>query len=321
MNSLRQLIETIQKSKRVLVGTHIDPDCDGICSALVCGYLVRYYKRRKPVLYCSSPIPSKCHFLLDDWKFVRRIPDFDLLIAVDSAGISRIFPHVDEPMLEELKSKSIVNIDHHRSNNAFGKVSIVDEHASSTCEILYGIFKRLHIKINRFVADNLYCGLYSDTGGFVYPNTSKKALKIAAELVGLGVKPTTLVKRLNVKTLAGTLLLSEVLRTIEIKHGIGSMYLTQEMLRKSRGEMVDSENFVSFLQAIGGVRVSLFLREERHGTRVSLRSDGIIDVDKLARRYGGGGHRLAAGLRMQHNITTAKEKMFSALLKEMRRRA
>jgi len=320
MNSLKRLVRAIKKSKRILIGTHIDPDCDGICAALVCGSLVKYYKRKKPVLYCYSAIPPKCHFLLGEWKFTRRIPNFDLLIAVDSAGISRIFPHTNDRKFVELKSKAIINIDHHRSNNVFGEVSVVDEGASSTCEIMYRLFKKLQIKINQFVAENLYCGIYSDTGGFIYPNTSKQALRIAAELVGLGVKPTPLVKKLNVKTLSGTLLLSEVLRTIEIKKGVGIMYLTQRMLKKSRGEMLDSENFVSFLQAIGNVRVSVFLREEKRGTRISLRSDGIIDVDKLARRYGGGGHRLAAGLRMKCNITAAKREMFRAILKEIKKK-
>jgi phosphoesterase RecJ-like protein len=258
---------------------------------------------------------------LSGWKFVRRYPDFDLLIAVDAAGISRIFPHADDDNPSTLASKRIINIDHHRSNNSFGEVSIVDENASSTCEIIYHIYKKLGITINRFVAENLYCGIYSDTGGFVYPNTTKRALTVAAELVGLGVKPTPLVKKLNVKTLGGTLLLSEVLRTIEIERGVGSMYLTQEMLKKSRGEMLDSENFVSFLQAIGGVRVSLFLREESNGTRISLRSDGIIDVDRLARRYGGGGHRLAAGLRLKCNITAAKKKMLRAILQSLKRKS
>jgi phosphoesterase RecJ-like protein len=251
-------------------------------------------------------------------KFTRQVTDFDLLIAVDSAGISRIFPKIRE---DGLKGKAIINIDHHRSNNSFGALRIIDETASSACEIIYFIFKRLKIKIGLPLAEIFYCGIYNETGGFVYPNTTDECLQMAGELVGLGVEPDTLVKKLNAKTLSGTQLLARVLSTIEVKHGVAIMHLHQATLRRSSAEMSDSENFISFLQAIKGVRVSLFLREEKDGTRISLRSDGVIDVDKLARRYGGGGHRLAAGLRLKKNLHAAKKEILKAILQAIRNKS
>jgi phosphoesterase RecJ-like protein len=179
------------------------------------------------------------------------------------------------------------------------------------------MFKRLKIKLTKPLADIFYCGIYNETGGFVYPNTTKESLLMASELVGLGVEPDLLVKKINAKTLSGTKLLTKVLSTIEVKNGVAIMYLCQDMLTRSSAEMSDSENFISFLQAMEGVRVSLFLREEKDGTRVSLRSDGIIDVDKLARSYGGGGHRLAAGLRINKNLHAAKGEILKAVLKAM----
>ncbi len=317
MDYLRKLIRIIKKSRRIVVATHIDPDCDGISAALGCGYLVRNYKRRKPTLFCHSPIPSKYRFLTRKWKFATTPPAFDLLIAVDSAGMSRIFPDVHNLTSVQLHSKVIVNIDHHKSNDSFGELQIVRKKASSSCEIVYDIFKKLRIKINKTLAEILYSGIYMDTGGFVYSNTTVSALKTAAELIALGVRPGQLVKNLNEKTLDGTLLLSKVLNTIKIKNGVGVMWLTQDMLRGGEANITDSENFVSFLQAIEDVKVSLFLREEHGGTRISLRSDGIIDVDKFARRYGGGGHRAAAGIRSEKDIDTAKREMLGALLREL----
>jgi phosphoesterase RecJ-like protein len=305
MNSLKKLVTTIQNNRRIVIATHFNPDLDGICSTLVCASLVRYYKRRNPILFCESPLPTRYRFLLQENKFVKKLPDFDLLIIVDSARISRVFQNISEHQLANLKSKVIINIDHHRSNDSFGQLRIIKGRASSSCEIMYLIFRKLGIKINKHLADVFYCGIYGDTGGFIYPNTTKEALTIAGELVKLGVKPSPLVKKINMKTLVGTLLLSEVLNTIEIKNGVGIMYLTQKMLKKTHAKMSDSENFISFCQAINGVRVSLFLREEKDATRVSLRSDGIIDVDELAGQYGGGGHRRAAGIRMRKGITAA----------------
>jgi len=321
MNCLKKLVRIIKNSKRILIATHIDPDCDGLSAALSCGYFVKHFKRKKAILFCHSSIPSKYRFLLGEWKFVRKIPEFDLLIAVDSADLSRIFPDLNYFRSTKLDSKTIINIDHHKSNDSFGELRIVKEEASSACEIIYQMFEKLRIKVDKSLAEIFYCGIYSDTGGFIYPNTTKESLDIAAALIESGVKPGPLVKKLNAKTLSGTLLLSKVLNTIEIKNGVGVMYLTQDMLKRNRAKMPDSENFVSFLQAIKNVRVSFFLREEREGTRISLRSDGVIDVDKLARKYGGGGHRLAAGIKIKKNINSAKQDILRAILKEIKKKA
>ncbi len=315
MHSLTKLARIIKTSNRIVIATHRDPDGDGIAAALAAAYLVKHYHRKEPVLFCHSRIPVKYQFLLGNKKFTRTVPDFDLLIAVDSAGISRIFPETTD---QQLHDKRIINIDHHRSNNSFGTLRIIDETASSACEIIYFIFKRLKIKISKPLADIFYCGIYNETGGFVYANTTRESLQIASELVGLGVRPDLLVKKLNAKTLSGTALLTKVLSTIEVKDGVAMMYLFQDMLERSSAEMSDSENFISFLEAIKGVRVAMFLREEKGGTRISLRSDGVIDVDQLARRYGGGGHRLAAGLRLQKTIPEAKKEILTAILREIK---
>ncbi len=315
---LKKLIRAIKRSKRIVIGTHIDPDCDGICSALIAARLVRHYTDKNPPLFCLSPVLDKYAFLIKDSKFIRKIPDFDLLIAVDSADIRRIFPEDVINNLPEISQKVIVNIDHHRSNEEYGDVSIIDEHASSTCEVLYNIFKKLKLKIDKNLAGLFYSGIYNETGGFTYPNTTPSALRICADLLKLKINPAYLVKNLNRKTLAGTFLLSDVLKTIRIKRGIGIMSLTQSMLKRYNAKIGESENFISFLQAIDGVRVAVFFREEKNGTRVSLRSDGIVDVNKFARRFNGGGHQLAAGIKIKEKMNKVKMKIIRELLKELK---
>jgi phosphoesterase RecJ-like protein len=317
MSYLKKLVQIIKKSKRTAIATHIDPDADGISAALSCGHLVQHFTHRRPQLYCHSPIPGKYAFVLGEWKFTRKLPEFDLFIAVDSAGISRIFPDDREAINKILDSKEIINIDHHKSNDSFGTLKIVREDVSSACEIIYAIYRDLGIKIGKHLAEIFYCGIFSETGGFVYPNTTKDTLSIASELIAAGVEPGPISKKLNAKSLSGTLLLSEVLKTIEIDDSVGIMHLTQDMLKKCNAKITDSEHFVSFLQAIDDVRISIFLREEENGTRVSLRSDGIIDVDKLASRFGGGGHRLAAGVRVKMSLDNAKKELLHAVHKEI----
>ncbi len=299
-------IRTIKKNDRILIGTHIDPDSDGICAALSCAALVERFTRTKPLLYCPSVVPSKHSFLMGGRAFLKRLPAFDLLIAVDSAGIDRVIPG-DLLKKTHWEQKTIINIDHHRSNDRFGDINYVDEKASSACEIIYRMFQDLGVTIPSQTAGIIYSGIYIETGGFAYPNTTNSVFTVASDLVSRGVQPSTLVKKLHGRTLQGTRLLSAVLDTIRIKNGIGAMHLSLAMLAKTGAEMSDSEHFLSFLQAINNVHVSVFLREEKQGTRVSLRSDGLADVNEVARRFGGGGHRLAAGMRMPQNMAAARK--------------
>jgi phosphoesterase RecJ-like protein len=319
-NCLKKLVATIKNSKKPVIATHFDPDADGICAALCSAHLVLHLTKNRPRLFCHSAIPSKYSFVLGSWRFNRTLPSFDLLVAVDSAGISRIFPKQHQALKDRLESTQIINIDHHKSNDSFGTLKIVQADASSACEIIYFIYRDLKVPISKKIAEIFYCGIYSETGGFVYPNTTGEALAIAADLVAHGVKPGPIAKKLNAKTYAGTILLTRVLQTIQVRGPVGVMMLTRDMLRKSRARMDDSEHFVSFLQAIDTVRVSIFLREERATTRVSLRSDGIIDVDKLAARFGGGGHRLAAGVRLAMDIQSARKAMLRAVNLELKKR-
>ncbi len=299
---LKKLIKTVKTKKNILVATHIDPDCDGICSALVMAKFVGLYTKNRPSLFCFSPIPEKYRFLLEEYKFTKVPGEFDLLIAVDSAGLERIFPENKFDLKDICEGKYIINIDHHKTNKPFGNIAIIDEKASSACEIIYKIFKYFNLKIDKSIARIIYAGIYNETGGFAYPNTTADALAICADLITLDIKPAELVKKLNAKTIAGTKLLSSVLKTISIKNGIGTMYLNKQMLKNTNAQMSESENFISFLQAIENVRVSAFFREEKDEIRISLRSDGIIDVNAFAQKFKGGGHRLAAGVRVKGNL-------------------
>ncbi|MGQ9664099.1 MAG: DHH family phosphoesterase [bacterium] len=314
-DSLKRLIKTIRTKKNIVVATHIDPDCDGICSALAMAKFVGLYKKNRPSLFCYSVIPPKYKFLLEDYQFTKIMRKLDLLIAVDSADRERIFPARKFDLEKILKNIPIINIDHHKTDKPFGTIAIIDENASSTCEIIYKILKSLNLKIDKSLAQIIYAGIYNETGGFVYPNTTADALRICADLIDLNIEPAVLAKRLNAKTVAGTKLLSRVLQTIRISNGIGTMYLSQKMLKKSKARMYESENFISFLQAIENVRVSLFFREETNEVRISLRSDGIIDVNEFARKFGGGGHRLAAGIRIKGNLCDIMQKITKTMHK------
>lgn len=313
------LKKTVAASKRIVVATHVDPDGDGVCAALAGASLIAKCGGRVAGLYCPSLVPQKYSFLMAGRKFTRRPPPHDLLVAVDSAGLDRIFPH-GRPGTGRRPPPPIINIDHHRSNTRFGSLNYVDTRASSACEIVYRLFGTLRVKVSPADARVLFGGLFVETGGFAYANTTRPAMNMAAELVNIGITPAPIVKKLQVRTLSATRLLSAVLATIEVSDGIGTMELTLDMLRGTGAQPSDSEHFISFLQATSGVRVSLFFREGKSATRVSLRSDGSVDADRIARRFGGGGHRVASGVRLARGLNATKRLLLAAVKKALRRR-
>ncbi len=303
----KKLRRLIQGNKKILVATHLDPDGDAISAALALNYFVQSLNRT-PLLYCIDPVPEKYLFLPGANRFKSSYKPYDLLIIVDTAKLSRIGPGFKP------RSDKIINIDHHKSNERFGILKIINSKASSTCEIIYEVLKASKFKIASQLAEILYTGIYSDTGGFIYANTTQAALKVAQELIAIGARPYYIARRLNTRSESALRLLGMVLNTLIVDRGIASIRLTKEMLNKAKAKVSDSENFVSLLLTIEAVKVAIFFREGEDGKlKISLRSDGSIDVDCVAAKFGGGGHKMAAGLRTSRQLSDIKKEIVKTI--------
>ncbi len=202
----------------------------------------------------------------------------------------------------------IVNIDHHHDNTCFGTVNLVAVRASSTAEIVYGIARELGAEITPAIADALYVGLVTDTGRFMYENTSAAAHRMAAELIDAGVSPHLVHRRLFEELpFARLRLLSRALLSVDryVDGAITLAQLTCADFRETEALETDSEGIVDHLRAIEGTAVAVLVREQlcddRKGWRkASLRAtDHRVDVSRIARTLGGGGHRQAAGFSTQ----------------------
>lgn len=305
--SWARLIKTIASSKRILIATHLDPDGDAVGAVLALNYLVRSH-HRTPQVYCVDAVPDRYKFLKGSSLFQQAYRPYDLLIIADTANLKRITPDF-EPL-----HNRIINIDHHKSNDITGIVRIVDGDSSSTCEIIYRLFVQNRFKITPYLAEVLYTGVFADTGGFTYANANQNALKTAQELVGHGAHPYHIARCVAMRSEAGVRLMGMVLSTLEVKQGIALSYLSQTMLDLTGARTSDSENFVSIPLGIEGIKVSILFREDENGKlRVSLRSDGEVDVDRIASQFGGGGHRTAAGLRTAKPLKEVKKKLLAAI--------
>jgi phosphoesterase RecJ-like protein len=198
----------------------------------------------------------------------------------------------------------ILNIDHHHDNTRFGTVNLVCSVASCTAEMVWRIAKELGAEITPEIANALYVGLVTDTGRFMYENTSPVAHRMAAELIDAGVEPHRVYRQLYEDLPFRRLqLLQRALASIERYDdgGITIAHLTKGDYADTGALETDSEGVVDHMRAVEGTRVAVLVREllsdDRDGMRkVSLRAtDGSVDVSRMARAFGGGGHPQAAG--------------------------
>ncbi len=305
----------IQEENDYLVTTHVNPDGDSIASVLAFGALLNHFNRNNIILIDDS-IPEKFSFLpeidkvvhYDPQKFVYPIKH---VVVLDSSDLGRIGT-IQEIIRPEMK---IINIDHHPSNQQYGYFNIVDQQESSAAEIVHTIYSLLDIPITPEIATYFYTGILCDTGRFLFPNTTYRSLRICAEMVQKGAQPGYIAEQLYCKTSPETIqALNRALSTIEFHFNglVSCIYLENEILVSY--ERVDTEGFVDYLLAIDGTEVEFFMIEIEPNTfRVSFRSKNSVDVNKVAKQFGGGGHARASGCIVQGTITEVKKKILKVL--------
>jgi phosphoesterase RecJ-like protein len=196
---------------------------------------------------------------------------------------------------------NILNIDHHHDNTRFGTLNLVDVSASSTAEIVYDLARELGAELTQEMALALYVGLVTDTGRFMYENTTPRTHRVAAALIEAGVDVGDTYRRLYERVPIEKLRLVQHALGAAETHADGALvisYVTSEDYAASGASEVHTEGIIDYLRSIEGARLAALVRDKRDGAprKVSLRSvDGAVDVSKIAREKGGGGHARAAG--------------------------
>lgn len=285
------------------LSTHINPDGDAIGSEL--GLYLFLTKLGKSVkIFNTDRVPPNYQFLpfSDSIENAHSVGTYrpEVLIVLDASTLARIGKRLSKTLYP---IHSLVNIDHHATAEAFGDINLITPTASSTSEIVYKLIKHHRSPIGKECALCLYTGLMFDTGCFRHNNTTAETHRIAAELIQIGgFTPDEVYRNVYEQVpVAKIHLLSEILSTLQITDDgkIASVYATQAMFRKT-GTTADAvEGVVNQIQAIAGVEVALCVSEMTdRSTKVSLRSQGYVDVSQLAAEFQGGGHVRAAGCRI-----------------------
>ena len=311
MSAYTKALELIEKSRYILIITHVNPDPDSIGSALALSNLFHENKIKHKVFNVSSDLPQSLDFIPRFEKITDQLPAFfDLAISVDCGTYKRLGFELDS-------SIPLINFDHHKSNNSFGVVNIVDPQKSSTAELVFEFFKHNGLYITKDSATALYVGIYDDTLAFSLGRCDETTFEKINFLVECGASPSEIAnKLLRRDSLAKYRIIPKVLDSLELyKEGeIASIIAMEEWFKQTGAHNRDCEDALDMVMSIAVVKVAIFVRISNGISRVSLRSKGQIDVSKIAGKFDGGGHFNASGCTIE---ILDVEKVKEIVLKEI----
>ena len=299
MTKLETMID--QAGKIVILG-HVNPDGDCVGSCLAVYNYIKEWDSTKAVTVRLERAPSKFSYLsgFDAIETEAGEETYDLCICLDSS---------DEERLGDFKScfdrsAKTICIDHHITNRGYAQENVIDGHASSACEVVYGQLDES--RISKRVAECIYTGIIHDTGVFKYSNTSRKTMEIAGKMMEKGIDFGTINDgSLYKKTYMQSQILGRaLLESITFLDGRCIFSVVRKKDMDFYGvEKSDLDGIVDQLRVIDGIECAIFLYETGiHQFKVSLRSNSIVDVSRIAAYFGGGGHVRAAGCTMSGSV-------------------
>jgi phosphoesterase RecJ-like protein len=311
---LAAICRTFREKDRFLIACHENPEGDAIGSELALALALRKLGKTATVLN-ADPVPGNLLFLpgADSVVFQEDGAKYEVAVVVDCGSperTGRVGP-------ELRKCPVMVNIDHHRTNGDRGGLALVDPDAPATGILIHRVLTAMGFEIDHDVAVNIYVAVLTDTGSFHYGNSSPEAFLVAGEMVRLGVDPWGVAEQVYETQSATRLrLLGRVLDSLEISVGgkVASITTMQKDLAEFQSGKDALEGFINYPRSIMGTEVAVSFREESGGVfRVSFRSKGRVDVSAVATRFGGGGHRNAAGCTIPGTLAEVKRKISESL--------
>jgi bifunctional oligoribonuclease and PAP phosphatase NrnA len=332
VSDLKTISQVINSKKRFVVSAHLSPDGDAIASQLAMARLLTLMGK-EAIIVNDEAVPVQFKFLVEDGDILETVPDdFDPEAVVvidtpvrDKINCGAIRDRFAEPMKPAEEAGDIggrswtdvvtIFLDHHQRSDTIGDYVYVDPTASAAATIVGRMMTMLDISPEPKIGTHLICGIMSDTGRFSFANTTPESLKIVASMVDSGANisevATNLFYRNSFESMKVT---GTALSTLEIsKSGrVSTMVLLEEAVDE-HGQTVEVEDLKNYPVSIRGVEIGIFLRPAGgNGVRVSVRATGEADVNKFADQYGGGGHKKAAGCRVDGPIEEARSMLIES---------
>ncbi len=313
-----QIIELIGESKTICIAGHIRPDGDCIGSQIGLALPLRALGKDVTV-WNQDPMPQKYAFLdsEDIWRNPRGKKKFDLLICTDCASFERL-----GAVGAAVEKNKIINIDHHTSNTRYGDLNWISAEEASTGELIFQLCQQAGWPITPAIADCLFTAVSTDTGSFQYSTAKPVTYYTAGDLVGAGADVETICHKVYQSfTLSRIRLLKHVYNQFRLTHNdqIVYLWLKPRDFTRTGANRTDTEGLIDHIRAIEPVVVAIVFEEiEPELTRISLRSKSPkIDVNQIAKLFGGGGHSAAAGAHIPGSQLSVQRRVVAAARKAL----
>ena len=309
---LSQVVELVEAKRKFAITSHLRPDGDSLGSSLGLYWLLRALDKDVEVIM-RDPVPHTYQKLpgANDVRVTPAAGDsYDGVFIIECSDIAR-------PGLLNLEKQFVVNIDHHATTALFGKINWIDSTASACGEMIYNLCKATGVRVTKEIAECCYTALITDTGSFHYSNTTERTFKVASELLRTGVKPAKTAEAVFASYPWSRIQLMGAVLSTARRDSTGHVALLRhslEMQHLAAASDEDADGFVNYPLTVGEVEAVAMLKECEPGVyRTSLRSKGEVNVAKVAEKFGGGGHRNAAGCTMRGTWEEAEEKIIALL--------
>jgi len=314
--TFEQIGRALREHQRFALLSHVRPDGDALGSQLALALSLKELGKDVRV-WNEEGMLEKYSFIASAELLNKPPPtpeDVDVAIALDTAIQNRL----GTALAAIGSTKMWINIDHHPSNPGYGDIAYIDPNAPATGQIIFELIKSQNLPLDPKIAENLYVAICTDTGSFQYPNTTAHTFEIAAELVRTGVDVGRVSQQLYENYPRRRIeLLSKLLATMRFEAGgrVASFSLSLDLARQLGVLPEDNEGLIDHLRAVRGVVVAVFFEELADGkVRVSMRSKSdAADVCAICQKFGGGGHRLAAGARVRGSLAEVEKKILEAV--------
>lgn len=323
--SLRKVAEFIKKNNNFIITSHVNPEGDALGAELAFYILLKKLGKNAAIIN-EDEVPDSYKFLPQS-ENIRKLKyspkkkfNFDCLVFIDCSDRER----TGEVYRINTRNRPVVNIDHHISNEKFGDLNWIEPYYSSSAEMVYQLYRNMRIPLDRDAAVCLYTGMLSDTGSFRYSNTKSSTHKAVSSLLRFGVDTVQIYKSVYEDIpFEDMRLLSQILPRMkrEAKGRLIWFEIPQRMLKNKKLSFDLSEHVLSFARSIKDVEVCALFKENlgvKDEIRVNLRSQGKVDVNKIAACFGGGGHRTASGATVSGKLSAVRKKVLAKIKEGLR---
>jgi phosphoesterase RecJ-like protein len=292
--ALGQIVDTITSRRRFVISSHARPDGDSIGSQMAMAFALQALGKDVTVVNkdrAAAPLmafPGVASIRIED----RVGEAFDAAIVMESGNLGRTG-------VAGLDRFFVINIDHHPDNAGYGQINWFDPTAAACGEMVYTLIGALGVPLTREIATHIYLAILTDTGSFHYSSISPRTFEICGALLAAGVDPVQMARTVyDSNTVASLKLSGSILSRLQIDPTgrIAVVYVDHEMARAAGGTYDDAEGLINLPLTVKEILAVVFFKQnEGEQYRVSMRSKGEIDVNAIAREFGGGGHKNAAG--------------------------